>query len=642
MNTWRALLLVSVLGLSAAIGLAAVTHRPAFVAESQIGYRPVQLNSDGYVSSKACKACHPREYGTWYDSYHRTMTQVATPETVRAEFDGVEVPDVRGRLPMRLERRGREFWAQFDDPDWDGTGARPARLDRQVVMITGSHHQQVYWYPTGNSRVIGQLPAMYLLAERRWIPRESAFMSPNTEPRRSETGRWNRICISCHATHGKWKFDTPPGSRPVETQVVDTNVAEFGIACEACHGPSQGHVASNSNPLRRYWQHATALADPTIVQPARLDPRRSSQVCGQCHGVWEMYDEAAVQQVNDSGFPYRPGDDLNKTRFIAQPTKNMDAPRMKSLLANYPRFISDSFWSDGMIRVSGREYNGLIDSPCFVDARDDKRTLSCFSCHTMHKAADDPRSNREWADTHQVSAGMAGNEACLQCHETLRTNVPAHTKHAAGSTGSSCYNCHMPYTTYGLLKALRSHQISSPTVAASVQTGRPNACNLCHLDKTLGWTSDYLEKWYGTPRVPLDRDQQTTSASLLWLVRGDAGQRALAAWSMGWEPAQRASGTSWMPPFLSILLNDPYDAVRFIAYRSLRTMPGFADFRHDFLAPTDRRVDEGIRAMETWRNTRREVRTDPPLLLDTEGWLNVEAVTRLLSQRDERRVFLVE
>ena len=191
----------------------------------------------------------------------------------------------------------------------------------------------------------------------------------------------------------------------------------------------------------------------------------------------------------------------------------------------------------------------------------------------MHKRSEDSRATKDWADTHQVATNMDGNQACLQCHEAIRNSLAAHTKHTVESPGSSCYNCHMPYTTYGLLRALRSHQISSPTVAASVNTGRPSACNLCHMDKTLRWTSEYLEQWYRTPSVALNRDEQQVSASLLWVLRGDAGQRALVAWSMGWKPAQQASGTAWMPPFLAGLMDDPYEAVRFVASRSIRTLP---------------------------------------------------------------------
>src|SRR5205814_10303265 len=119
--------------------------------------------------------------------------------------------------------------------------------------------------------------------------------------------------------------------------------------------------------------------------------------------------------------------------------------------------------------------------------------------------------------------------------------------------------CHMPHTTYGLLKALRSHQISVPSVAVTLDTGRPNACNLCHLDKTLQWTAARLQQWYGTPPPRLSDEQQTIAASLPWMLKRDAGQRALTAWSMGWAPARQASGQSWMPPYLGLLLDDPYD-----------------------------------------------------------------------------------
>ena len=96
----------------------------------------------------------------------------------------------------------------------------------------------------------------------------------------------------------------------------------------------------------------------------------------------------------------------------------------------------------------------------------------------------------------------------------------------------------MPPTSYALLKAIRSHQISSPTVAASLETGRPNACNQCHLDKTLDWTAENLQKWYGVPKPKLSKEEKTVAASVLWTLKGDAGQRALMAWSLGWEPGQ--------------------------------------------------------------------------------------------------------
>lgn len=459
----------------------------------------------------------------------------------------------------------------------------------------------------------------------------------------SETGAWNGICVACHTTNGQPHFDTPFGSQPVASQTADTRAAELGVACEACHGPSADHARANRNPLRRYALHLSGRPDPTIVQPMRLNARLSSQVCGQCHAVWEFADPQSERHANAHGLPYRPGDELSATRFIVQPTKNLDSPTMRAFLAADAGFIRDIFWSDGMVRATGREYNGLIDSPCYNNATDDRRTLTCFSCHTMHKSGDDDRALDRWADD-QLAPHAAGNEACLQCHapaargfapsqkqwriveglaergqpampgaeHTARQAIEAHTHHGADSAGSSCYNCHMPYTTYGLLKTIRSHQISSPSATVTLRTGRPNACNLCHLDKTLEWTADHLTDWYGTPKPPLGDDERLVAASLLALLKGDAGGRAIVAQSMGWAPAQHASGTGWLTPYLALMSNDSYDAVRYIAARSLRTLP---PFRRDQLP-----------------------RGAPHLLINADGTFNADVVNRLVRARDNRRV----
>src|SRR6187431_2304768 len=200
-----------------AVDWALLRVRASAVPEAQVGNRPIQVATDGYSSSQTCKACHPSQYAAWYGSYHRTMTQVATPETVVADFDNVRVTDVNAR-PMLLERRGRELWADFDEPDWDGNGAAPPRIQRRVVMTTGSHHQQIYWYATGHDRVLGQLPAIQLLADRRWIPRYAATMHPPGVSLYSESGSWNGICVQCHTTQGRPEFSTPYGSEELFSQ----------------------------------------------------------------------------------------------------------------------------------------------------------------------------------------------------------------------------------------------------------------------------------------------------------------------------------------------------------------------------------------------------------------------------------------
>ena len=81
------------------------------------------------------------------------------------------------------------------------------------------------------------------------------------------------------------------------------------------------------------------------------------------------------------------------------------------------------------------------------------------------------------------------------------------------------------------LKTNRRLYISpgSPDVRKSIDVGRPNACNQCHLDRSSGWTADHLAQRYGHGRPQLSPVQESVPASIEWLLSGDAGQRALAA-----------------------------------------------------------------------------------------------------------------
>ena len=174
-------------------------------------------------------------------------------------------------------------------------------------------------------------------------------------------------------------------------------------------------------------------------------------------------------------------------------------------------------------------------------------------------------------------------------------------------------------------------------------TGRPNACNQCHLDRSLGWAANHLATWYGSARPELSEEEERTAASVLWLLRGDAGQRALMAWSLGWDEARAASGSEWMAPYLAELLDDPYEAVRFIARRSLRRLPGFQAFDYDIVGPREERIAARQRALSLWEE-RQSAGGGPSgeaILVDS-GRLRRGEVQRLLRKRDDRRMALHE
>lgn len=584
--------------------------------------RPLEIPGDGYAGSRTCRACHPDQHASWHESFHRTMTQVADRTALAARFERLDL-DWFG-APVVLEWRGDRLWTRFQR-----RGLTPAAIERPIEQLTGSHHLQVLWYSTGDGRELAPVPLCYHIEEGIWLPLTAVFVLPPEVRDPPEPGAWNQSCQGCHATN----------SRPrVDRDRTDTQVTEFGIACEACHGPGQKHVDANRNPLMR-WLHRRAGDGEAIVDPAALPPARSAQVCGQCHSVSVVRHHLA-DDWREHGSPFRPGDDLDVTHLVVD-EHDGDTPEVHRELRHNPHFFASSFWSDGEVRLSGREYNGLRRSPCFTHG-DPRRQPDCTSCHQMHRAADADATT--WKRG-QLAPASAGNRGCTQCHGELDdpAALAAHTHHGADSSGSSCYNCHMPHTSFALMKASRSHTVSSPSVATELATRRPNACNLCHLDRTLQWTSEQLQANWGIEPVPLPDDARDVATGARWMLTGDAGLRALVAWSCGWSPAQRAAGTDWMAPYLARLLDDPYYVVRFGAARSLRSLPDAPTAAlggYDFLGPVPAARAVAERITDAWQQ-RFAGPARPALRLGDRGLQN-DAFAELYARRDDRPVYLAE
>lgn len=606
------LLALVAFGLAAA--LAAIAGRlgdRSAASRDELAGRIPALGRADYRGSDACAACHPAAHATWAATYHRTMTQPAGPAAVRASWQGELAA---GEARVVLERRGEEFWAELLDPEvrlaqLEGPGpiGPVPRVWRRVVMTTGSHHMQVYWTASARDRRLHALPFAYLLAEARWVPVESTLLRP---AQGDVIYTWNRACVPCHAVAGQPRISGEGGS-------VDTRVAELGIACEACHGPGAAHVDRWRSPLARYLQHLGGGPDGTIVQPARLDHRRASEVCGQCHSVSAFHDEEGWLRRGDD---FRPGEDLEARRRVVRHPVRAAQPWLDELLDEDPEYLSGRMWPDGHVRVTGREHSALLETPCYQ-----RGELSCLSCHQLHGAPPDD----------QLGPAGAGAGSCASCHAP--EDSQEHTRHPAGSL--SCYDCHMPRTTYGLLKAVRSHVVDSPDVATALAVGRPDACSLCHVDRPLAWTAGHLERWTGRAQPELPDEHRRVSAAVLWAIRGDAGQRALAADALGHPDALALAGAGWQAPILAHLVaQDPYDAVRQIAARSLRGLPDAADLDLDPLAPAAARADAALRALARWRAQA----PDPARLVAADGQHDAAALAALAAIRDDRPIDLKE
>ncbi len=282
------------------------------------------------------------------------------------------------------------------------------------------------------------------------------------------------------------------------------------------------------------------------------------------------------------------------------------------------------FWGDGTPLTTALEYQGMALSACYQGGHG---KMSCLTCHSMHQS--DPN--------HQVKEGMRTNAACYSCHESYRAKLAEHTHHAADSSGSLCLNCHMPHQVYSLLTTHRSHRISIPRVRDSIDTGKPHACNLCHLDKSLGWTSDQLQKWYGTKPEQLSDDDRKIASSVLHLARSDARTRSVIAGAFGWDDAQKASGRDWLTPMLTRTLeNERYPAVRYLLHRALRSLHGSAANDYDYLGSPAERVSKLNGLRRSLGNSGHSEKSQyPHVPLTAAGLFDVEAFNRLEATRKD-------
>jgi len=567
------------------------------------------------------------------------MTQEASPATVKGNFDNQSLT-IQG-ITSLFTQEGKRFYMETADPAWARQAAKsgkppeewgPPRLKKfEVARLVGSHWFQECMYRDEAGRY-WRLPLSYHIVEDRWVHTNGAFLAPDTNDFWEKSTVWNESCVYCH--------NTKPSKRPRDHVVVqgqtlpggyDTRVAELGIACEACHGPGEEHMRVNQDPRRRFALQQTGGPDPTIINPARLSPQRSSEVCGHCHGASVPRAQAWDSQHTD---PYTAGDDIERFLFIfwsEAEQKQLYAEQQRRKPTPPPDPLDGRFWPDGTPLTTAVEYQGMASSKCFLEGRGE---LSCLSCHTLHGS--DPNF--------QLRPRMATNEACYQCHHGYRDKLEAHTHHRADSSGSLCYNCHMPHQVYSLLTTHRTHRIHLPLLKDSVGTGKPHACNLCHLDKSFGWTQEHLVKWYGHAPVPLSAEEQEVAASVLQIVQADARSRVVNVGAYAWNAAREASGTSWMPAvLLDAMERDRYPAVRYLAHRALRDLPGGRGSSYDYMAsPRVRTAQVDVLRTEMHNARRIEAGPHAAVPVGSDGRLEPAKLAELLKRRNDPDVSIHE
>lgn len=502
---------------------------------------PRDLHRSPFIGSAACQKCHQGHDASWRRTFHRTMTRQATPAFVLGDFGGRSYR--YGGVTARMDRDAAGGYRMTFSPD-DGP-ARSVKVERTV----GSRRYQQYLARRGN--VFFRLPIAWHVEEGRWFHMNGAFLTP--DPDEPPAGRsiaridydrhvvrWNDNCIFCH------NVGPDPGQDPGSGK-FDTRVAELGIACEACHGPGGEHARRNADPVRRYALHASAGADPTIVNPARLPPPRAADLCGRCHGQRITDDVGRFMQHGD---PFVPGEDLAL----------YSAPLWRETpLDGDARAFELRFWSDGTPRLTAYEYQGLLQSPC-----SQRGAMTCTSCHGMHTG--DPRG--------QIAPRAEGDAGCTQCHAALASDEAKrrHAHHDPRGSGARCVGCHLPRVVYGVLDVHRSHRVEIPDPVRDAARGRPDACTGCHVDESRLWAMKARERLWGGPPAPRIA---LFSGPATWALEGDPIERAIAADAIGRPEAAPGSAHAIgqrLATLFDVMERDDYPAVRRIAWRAARRL----------------------------------------------------------------------
>ena len=128
------------------------------------------------------------------------------------------------------------------------------------------------------------------------------------------------------------------------------------------------------------------------------------------------------------------------------------------------------------------------------------------------------------------------------------------------------------------------------------------------------------------------------------MMQGDAAQRALAVWAMSWEPALEASGDDWQAPLVAELLDDPYDAVRFITHRTLKRFSPFENYEYNFVGDAPALQQAQIDVREKWfaQPGRNQTHLTPDTLMAPDGTLLMDTLSDILSRRDDAQIDIAE
>ena len=396
--------------------------------------RGTTVNAKGEFSgSESCIECHQRFYELWSPSHHGKAMEPMNSAYIKSK----QLPNSED---FSLE--GKKYRVEFSDStmtmiETDGDSLR----DYKIVWALGGKNVSYYLTDLGKGK-LQTIPLAYDHNKKIWYnnPESAVRHFPDANMRADEALPWkdrmynfNTSCYSCHVSQLETNFD-------LATDSYHSTWKEPGINCETCHGPSAEHVRVAKEAKKTGKK--LGLDELEIIVTSTFTQNQHNSSCAPCH--------AQMRPITPS---YMPGD-----RFF----DNYDLTT----------FENSDFYPDGRDLGETYTFTSWNQNQCMIQGE-----LHCVICHTSSgrdRYADKP------------------NDACLQCHNERTENLSAHTGHKPDSEGSVCINCHMPQTIFGRM-VQSDHSFRPPMPEATIRYGSPNACNLCHTDKSPEWANKIVK-----------------------------------------------------------------------------------------------------------------------------------------------------
>ncbi len=412
-----------------------------------------------YVTSDKCQECHQ-------DQYHNWQNNTLHPHMFRPVKSDA---DILGDFTIK-------------DP------AVTFKKD-DIEYVVGNRWEQVYvkmiegeYYP---------LTAKWYVIQKRWVP--------------YKVNDWHETkmsyqCNGCHTTG----FD--PNT---------LEFSEFGIGCEACHGPGSKHVQNRQIEHKPVCKACHDYSQKMVVTENDIIRSVSPSVCGQCHNrgknktgdverkekfnfpinfmpnenINDALNPVTVQSDKKGKYWWGAGISNNRHQEFSDWNLSKHSKAHTLLVEKYKKDGDRGKLTDECLRCHSTEY--LLSSDDSKPTLDSVRFgVTCVACHEPHGR-----------DKHDPGFGD-GQSICATCHINdmeKRSSKTGKSHTPCPSTAVSCADCHMPYVVKtGGFFSLRSHAFRIISPMESEQSKMPNSCQNggCHDDQSLEWAIEQFKSFY--------------------------------------------------------------------------------------------------------------------------------------------------